>query len=119
MSDFGKFLAEKLKRINPNNLPVEVGVAWYTRDSYLRCLALFCDKADRPRTYKEWSALAERREKELRDQGMRIVRIIIDPVALQSWCHNNGFHHINTNALGQFVNCKVHERSIQESKKTT
>ena len=106
---FGKFMADKMARLNPDGLPSATGIAWYTSSTYPRCLAIFEDAADRPAAFDEWFPKAEAAEQDLRQQGMRVLRIKIDPEALRAWCHANGIEHIETHALADYVNWKVQE----------
>ena len=61
-SEFGVFLADRMKAINPTNLPFAVGIGWYKPEKYAQCLDIFDDRDDLPATFEEWKPLAERTE---------------------------------------------------------
>lgn len=105
-NDFGKYLAGRLNRINPQNLPTATGLAWYTRETYDQCLAMFEDADDLPGTFDDWLVMAKETEQQITDQGMRCVRAVIDPVEFPRWCAEHGHANINTHArvaYGNFV----------------
>lgn len=116
MSDIGKFMSDKMKRLNPNNVPSAVGIGWYTRETYPLCLAIFADAANLPDTFDEWLVKAEQTEKQLRQQGMRVVRVEIDPKTFPSWCSANGFSKIDTKARCHYGNLKAMEVLKNEQK---
>jgi len=107
--DAGKFLADKLKQANPNNVPMAVGIGWYRPETYAKCLAIFEDRADLPATYSEWLMLAERTEKQVTQQGLTVVRVDIDPDTFPAWCKANGFTRIGKEARMAYGNLKAAE----------
>lgn len=107
--DFGVFLAERMNAINPNNVPSAVGIGWYRPETYAHCLKIFDDRNDLPDTFEEWKQLAERTERQLAAQGMKTVRVDIDPNTFPAWCRKNGFAKIDKHARMAFGNDKALE----------
>lgn len=102
--DFGVFLAERMKAINPRNVPCAVGIGWYRPETYAQCLEIFDDRDDLPASFEEWKQLAERTEQQLVAQGMKTVRVDIDPATFPEWCRENGFGRIDKHARMAFGN---------------
>ena len=102
--DFGKLLAEQMATLNPNNVPSAVGIGWYKPDAYQRCLTMFDDAADLPDTFDEWLILAEQTEMQIKNQGMRVVRVEIDPDTFPDWCAEHGFSRIVKDARMAYGN---------------
>ncbi len=107
--DFGAFLAERMRAINPNNVPTAVGIGWYKAETYPECLEIFDDRDDLPASFKDWKELAERTEQQLAAQGMKTVRVDIDPTTFPGWCIENGFERIDKHARMAFGNAKALE----------
>lgn len=108
-------MADNMRRLNPENIPSATGIAWYKPSTYAACLEIYADKATHPATFDEWIVIAKNAEQQCRDQGMRVMRIEIEPRTLKSWCDANGFQHIDTQALGHYVNGMVHDNLVAES----
>ena len=102
--DFGKHLSDRMKRLNPQNVPSAVGIGWYRPETYDRCLAIFDDASDLPDTFDEWLALAEKTERQLKSQGMKVVRVEIDPDTFPQWCTDEGYSKIDKHARMAFGN---------------
>jgi len=109
MPNFGKSMADRMKQLNPGNLPSATGMAWYTQDTYLQCLAIFSDATDLHDTFDEWIVAAKRTENQLSQQGMKVIRVEIDPATFPAWCVKNGYRNIDTDARTHFANLKAAE----------
>lgn len=107
--DFGVFLAERMKAINPNNVPSAVGIGWYKPETYAQCLEIFDDRDDLPSSFEDWKRLAESTEQQLAAQGMKTVHVEIDPRTFPAWCSENGFAQIDKHARMAFGNAKALE----------
>lgn len=107
--DFGKRMSDRMKRLNPQNLPVAVGMAWYRPETYERCLAIFKDSADLPDSFEEWIALAQQSEQQLKRQGMKVVRAEIDPDTFPGWCAEQGYSKIDKDSRMAFANAMAAE----------
>lgn len=102
--EFGELLAKQIVTINPDNLPYAVGISWYKPNTYERCLEIFDDAVDLPDTFDKWVYLAEQIEKQLQDQGMRIVRVEINPDTFPNWCVEHGFSKMDKHAREAYGN---------------
>lgn len=80
-----------------------IGIPWYTRENYDRCLAMFADAQKLPRTFDDWLVRAEEAEKERTDQGMLVLRAVIEPEEFARWCADHGYAHIDTKARADFA----------------
>lgn len=109
--DIGSHIAGRLRAINPGGLPTTAGIGWYTRENYPQCLALFDDANSLPATFDDWLAKAEKAEADLRRQGLRVVRVDIDPQTFPAWCKANGFSRLDTRARAQYGSLKAAEQS--------
>lgn len=107
--DFGVFLAERMKALNPNNVPSAVGIGWYKPETYAQCLAIFDDRDDLPDSFAEWKQLAENTEQQLAAQGIKTVRAEIDPRTFPTWCSENGFEKIDKHSRMAYGNAKAIE----------
>jgi hypothetical protein len=67
-----------------------VGLPWYNRADFHALRSWFTDGDNLPKTYEEWLRTAEMREAQLRADGTQVVRALIEPVAFNSWCANQG-----------------------------
>jgi hypothetical protein len=113
--EFSVLLAERLKAINPRNVPTAVGIAWYRPGTYTECVNIFDDGDDLPATFHDWLPVAQRIEQQLAVQGMRTVRVYIDPATFPAWCSENGFAKIDRNARIAFGNAMALEALQQGS----
>lgn len=107
--DFGEFLAERMKAINRNNVPSVVGIGWYKAETYSQCLKIFDDRDDLPDSFEDWQQFAVRTEQQLAAQGMKTVRVEIDPTTFSAWCRENGFARVNKDARMAYGNAKALE----------
>ena len=67
-----------------------IGIAWYREEDYERIMTLMADGASFPKTHASWRQKAVRMERELKRQGLRPVRVEVDPVAFERWCIEQG-----------------------------
>lgn len=79
-----------------------VGIAWFTRDTYVAVRAIFEDADNLPVTYKDWLRKAERVRKEYQKRGALVVRAYIDLDAFPAWCRANGYQ-INSNGRQEYA----------------
>lgn len=113
-NDFGAFLAEKMRSLNPKNVLSAVGIGWYRPETYTKCLEIFSDRLNFPESYEEWEILAQRTERQMIAQGMRVIRAEIDPATFPLWCSNNGFTTIDQYARMAFGNATTLEMLRKE-----
>lgn len=102
--DFGKHLSDRMKQLNPQNVPSAVGIGWYRPETYKPCLSIFDDASDLPHTFDEWLALAKKTEAQLKRQGMKVVRVEMDPETFLKWCAAEGYTTIDKHARMAFGN---------------
>ena len=67
-----------------------IGMAWYRRETYARVIAVSKDAQIFSRSYDDWLAAAEQREREAIAHGFTVVRADIDPDSFPAWCAVNG-----------------------------
>jgi hypothetical protein len=67
-----------------------VGLPWYKREDFDALRSWFTDGGKFPKTYDEWLRAAEMRESQLRANGTRVVRALIEPEPFNRWCANQG-----------------------------
>ena len=106
---FGEHLKQRVDSANPNGVPHAVGISWFRPETYDACMSVFSDSDDLPDTYKDWLALAEQAERQVASQGMKVVRVDIDPNAFPKWCAANGHSQLDKHARMMFGNEKALE----------
>jgi hypothetical protein len=109
MENVGDFFKQKLDGLNPKGVPQAIGFAWYRRESYAQCLALFSDAANFPPTFDEWLVRAKEAERQCLEKGLKVVRAEIDPREFARWCADEGYAHIDTAARSRWGNLKALE----------
>jgi hypothetical protein len=67
-----------------------VGLPWYNRKDFAALRSWFTDGEKFHKTYDEWLRAAEMRESQLRANGHRVVRALIEPEPFNRWCANQG-----------------------------
>ena len=85
-----------------------VGAYWIKEEDYPKLLKIFND--DRmPRTWKEWSRMAEEMERGLKAYGHVVMRVHIDPNTFPEWCAAHGTSP-GSEGRKKFVAAAVFER---------
>ena len=95
----------------PTSSPRVVGIAWYREESYERIMELMADGASFPKTHASWRHKAVRMERELKRQGLKPVRVEVDPAAFQRWCSRRGTA-ADSDARNQFVEMEVARQAV-------
>jgi hypothetical protein len=85
-------------------VPSAVGISWYKRDNYNRCLSIFDDASVMPDSFEEWLARAENVERQMNAEGLKVVRVYIDPDKFPVWCAENGYDRIDVHARRAYGN---------------
>lgn len=67
-----------------------VGIPWYKKDNFKKLRRLFDDGHKLHDTHREWLAAADQLRERLEAQGVRVVRVDIDPHEFASWCQAEG-----------------------------
>jgi hypothetical protein len=104
---FGKFLADRMASLNPNNVPSCVGISWYRRDTYQRCLNVFHDADSLPASFDDWLRRAEEVERQILGKGMKCLRVEIDLDLFLAWCLEQKFAKVDVHARTAFCNLVV------------
>jgi len=106
---FGEHLKQRVDKANPNNVPHAVGISWFRPETYDACMSIFSDANDLPDTYEDWLIRAKQAEEQVTRQGMKVVRVDIDPETFPKWCAANGYANIDKHARMFFGNAKALE----------
>jgi hypothetical protein len=88
-----------------------VGIAWYREEVYERIMELMADGASFPKTHASWRHKAVRMERELKRQGLKPVRVEVDPGSFQQWCARRGAAP-DSEARNQFVEMEVARQAV-------
>lgn len=93
----GEFLAGKMRRLNRDGVPMATVITWFSdADVYERCKEIFTDGATYHESYDAWLQDALKVERDVRAQGMTVLRAHIDPEQFLAWCNFEGYrpdHH--------------------------
>lgn len=64
-----------------------VTLIWYNgREDFDRMVEVLGSNGNLPRSYEAWLRAAEKGEQKIRNSGMRIVRVVVNPNAFAAWC---------------------------------
>lgn len=99
-----------VKRQPPSQSPTPVGVAWYKPDQWQKLLAVSVDRDKLEETYDEWMLEAERVIKELRRQGLYIVKVDVNIEELVAWCQKKKIP-VNGEARSMYAAHKLQQSS--------
>ncbi len=88
-----------------------VGIAWYREEGYEQIMALMADGASFPKTHASWQYKAVRMERELKRQGLKPVRVNVEPADFQRWCARRGTAP-DSEARNQFVEMAVARQAV-------
>jgi hypothetical protein len=66
------------------------GIAWIREEDYEACIAVFEDGHMFDGDWKAWEQRAKAKENDLKNQGMIVERVYIDPDTWTDWCAANG-----------------------------
>jgi hypothetical protein len=90
------------------------GIAWYSRENYVRCLSLFDDGEQLPDTYDDWLKKANETVRQLTLAGQHVIKAEIDPNTFPAWCKAHGFKRIDAQARSYFGTRKAEEVVLAE-----
>ena len=99
-----------VKRQSSSLFPTPVAVAWYQPDQWQKLLAVSVDKDKLEETYEDWRQEAERVIKELRRQGLHILKVDVNIEELVAWCQKKKIR-VNGEARSQFAAYKLQQSS--------
>jgi hypothetical protein len=63
-----------------------VGIPWYLPQTYGRIVEIMADGSSFPKTHGSWRQKAMRMEREIKRQGTKPVRVVVDPEGFLRWC---------------------------------
>ena len=98
------------KRQSFSQSPTPVGIAWYQPDQWQRLLTVSVDKDKLEETYNEWIKEAERVIKELRRQGLYIIKVDVNIEELVAWCRKKKIP-VNGEARSMYAAYKLQQSS--------
>lgn len=87
----------------------KVGVAWYSRDTWVRLSQLAPDPDDLEDTYEDWLRMWHEASARLRQAGINPDRVEVDFEAFRDWCATHGFS-LDSAARAQFVSEELQRR---------
>ena len=92
----------KRRSQKPGNIPVVVGVAWYSPSQWKRLREVSADPDQLEQTHREWVATYERATRELAAQGLTMVKVPVEVSELEKWCRERNLA-IDGGARAQYV----------------
>jgi hypothetical protein len=99
-----------VKRRSLSQAHSKVGVAWYEPDQWQQLLAVSVDRDKLEETYAEWVQDAEKVIKELRRQGVQVVKVRVKIDELVAWCQRQNIS-VNGEARSQYAAYKLQQSS--------
>jgi hypothetical protein len=97
-----------VKRQSHSQAHSAVGVAWYEPDQWQQLLAVSVDRDKLEETYDQWVQDAERVIKELRRQGLHVVKVKVKIDELVAWCQSQKIS-VNGEARSQYAAYKLQQ----------
>jgi hypothetical protein len=79
VDELREFIDEVKAATKPPKVRKAVGIAWYRKDKYKRCLRIVHDASSLPNTFQERQRLAKSTEASIKSSGMKAIRVGIDP----------------------------------------
>lgn len=77
---------------------IATGIAWYRREHYDQLRSMFADGDKLHATYDEWRASVQELVSTMEKDDMVVVRAYIDPDTFPTWCRENGFPQLDSQA---------------------
>ncbi len=75
-------------RLRPLPVDADVGLAWYTRDTWHRLVEVADDREALDDTFEDWERTAVSAIHDIESLGRQIRRVPIDIDALIAWCRD-------------------------------
>ncbi|MBI1620131.1 hypothetical protein [Aquamicrobium zhengzhouense] len=70
--------------------PEFLGIPWYRESDYAEIRRVMIDGDSLPPTYFEWFRNAVQLEKSQQDNGVKVVRVMLNPAGFCDWCASRG-----------------------------
>lgn len=83
-----------------------VGFSKYNKEDYPEILRMSEDADEMFDTWEEWKESSENGAKQMKDQGYKVVEVLITPTELLIFCKENGLA-INGGARSQYTSNKT------------
>lgn len=81
-------------------MAMALGFGWFTALTYSRLREISADKRNLPETFQEWEKRAQAQFDGLRQDGIAVKKVLIDPDALLNWA---GDAPINSKKRAEFA----------------
>lgn len=85
---------------------VVMGVGWYRPEQWKLLRQISADVNELEKTHAEWLAIAEKAVKDLKRQGLSIIKVDVDVEELRNWCGRQGLP-IDASARAQFISLET------------
>ncbi len=82
---------------------------WFTARSYVRLRDISTDKNNLPETFHEWEMRAQAQFDCLRQKGIAVEKVLIDPDALLNWAHESPIDSKKRAEFAAMILMKKHE----------
>lgn len=89
-------------RLPPLSANAEIGLAWYTRESWHRLVEVADDRDALDDTFEDWERTALSAIRDIEALGRRIRKVPLDIDALVVWCREN-HRQVDSAARADFV----------------
>jgi hypothetical protein len=99
-----------VKRQSLSQARSNVGIAWYEPDQWQQLLVVSMDRDQLEETYDEWVQDVERVIRELRRQGVQVVKVRMKVDELVAWCQSQNIS-VNGEARSQYAAYKLRQSS--------
>ena len=91
-------------------MTITSAISWYRFEDYQSILDVIED-AGLPGAYDEWLKDAENEERESQGKGRVVVRVMIDPKELTTWCRQEG-RKLDADALYEFTLWLLYQQAV-------
>lgn len=95
-------------------MPDKVAFGWYTTITYARLLEIISDRQHFPEKFEAWCPIAQRRFDALRQLGVDVEKVLIDPQEMLEWCQARR-HRVDARHRAQFAALKLLEKRYPRS----
>jgi hypothetical protein len=89
-------------------------IPWYRAEDYARLKEMFEDSDKLPDTHDQWFEMAERIVHQMSAQGLRVIKVVIDPDTFTEWCLKNN-QALNAKGRMAYANRKAYDESLEQN----
>ncbi len=90
-------------------MTMALGFGWFTGHTYLRIREISADKQNLPATFGEWEKHAQAQFDRLRESGIAVEKVLIDPDALLNWACDDPIDSKKRAEFAAMILMKKHE----------